>query len=162
MRLPQSNSPHFSVTAVPVVALAVLMTMVPTLARAAAQQLSCSPASLRYGSVVAGHTETLLIAVTNNGSSKVTISKVSVDQTSIKISTLKLPLTLGAGASLELGVTFAPTSTGGVNGQVTFVSAASNTSLNLAVAGSGVTSQPVTASPGKVVFGKIAVRASAK
>jgi hypothetical protein len=161
MRLPQPGTPHLRVTALPAVALAILMTALPTPARAAAQQLSCSPASLRYGSVVVGHNETLLVAVTNSGSSNVTISKVTSNQTSVQIAPLKLPLTLAAGASLELNIRFAPTATGGVNGQVTFVSNASNSTLNLAATGSGVTSQTVTASPASLSFGNVAMGATA-
>ena len=157
MRLPRPSTPHLCVTAVPVVALAILMTMLPTPARAATQQLNCSPTSLRYGSVVVGQNETLLVAVTNNGSSKVTISKVTANQSSIKIASLQLPLTLAAGASLELGIRFAPTATGTVNGQVTFVSNASNSSLNLAVSGSGVTSEAVVATPSSISFGNVTV-----
>jgi hypothetical protein len=161
MRLPQPSTSHLCVTAVPAVALAILLTMLPTPARAATKQLSCSPASLRYGSVVVGHNETLLVSVNNTGSSQVTISKVSSNQTSVQIAPMKLPLTLAAGASLELNIRFSPTATGGVNGQVTFVSDASNSPLNLAVTATGVTSQTVTASPTSLSFGNVAVGATA-
>jgi hypothetical protein len=157
MTLPRFNSRCLFSTAVPVVALAMLVTMLPARVHAAAQELSCSPASLTYGNVTVNQTETLLVAVTNNGKVSVTISSVDASSSKFKVSKLKLPLVLAAGESLELSVTFAPTATGAVNGQVTFASNATNRTLNLAVGGAGVTSEAVTASPASVSFGSVAM-----
>jgi hypothetical protein len=149
-----------SVAAVPVVALAMLIMAVPLRVQAAADELSCSPASLRYGSIAVGQSETLLVAVTNNGQESVTISSVNANSSKFKVAPLKLPLVLAAGENLEVSVTFEPTATGSVSGEVTFTSNANDRTLNLAAAGAGVTSEVVTASPASVSFGSVAVGVS--
>ncbi len=147
----RSNARFLSAIAVALVALVSL----PLPVRAAKQELICSPSSLLYGRVAVGQTETVLIAVINTSQSSVTISSVSVSNISFRVPKLNLPRVLPPGAHLEVGVTFAPTVTGAASGQVTFASNASNPVLNLAVAGDGVTSEPVTASPASVSFGKV-------
>jgi len=142
-------------------ALAFLLTMLPAPLRAATNQLSCSPTSLTYGIVTVGQTETLLVAVTNNGQARVTISGVSSSNTKFTVAKLKLPLVLAAGASLEVSLTFAPTVPGLVTGQVTFVSNASNPILQLGLGGTGASSEDVTASPGSVSFGNVQVGGTA-
>jgi hypothetical protein len=119
----------------------------------------CSPASLLYGGVAVGQTETLLVSVINNGQSSVTISSVSTSNSAFEISKLNLPRVLAAGQHLEVSVTFAPKVTGAASGQVTFANA-SKPLLIMAVTGEGVASESVTASPASVSFGKVAVGAS--
>lgn len=160
MGLPQPRFRCLSAPAVRVVVLTLLVTMLPAGVRAATKQLTCSPTSLAYGNVAVDHSETLLVAVSNSGQTSVTISSVSVSSGKFKVSNLKLPQVLAAGASLEVSVIFSPSATGYVSGQVSFVSNASNPTLSLGVNGSGVTSETVTASPASVSFGNVAVGAS--
>jgi Abnormal spindle-like microcephaly-assoc'd, ASPM-SPD-2-Hydin len=127
--------------------------------RAATNPLTCSPTSFRYGQVVVGRTETLLVAVTNSSQSSVTLSGVSSNSTEFKVQKLNLPRVVAARASLEVSVTFAPTSIGSVAAQVTFVSKGSSQTLDLSVRGTGVSSEPVTASPASVSFGNVDVGA---
>src|SRR5271170_978925 len=139
MALPQPSSRYPSATTLSVVVLAILMTALPAQLLAATEQLSCSPTRLGYGRVAVGRIETLLVAVTNSGQGSVTISSVTANHSQFKVSKLKLPQVLAAGASLEVSVTFAPSATGWVDGQLTFASTASNPTLNLGVGGLGVT-----------------------
>jgi hypothetical protein len=149
------------VTLIPIAALAILLALPPRV-RAGATELSCSPIRLRFGNVVIGQTETLLVVATNNGKSKVTISGVSASDSKFKVSHLALPQVLAAGESFAVSVNFAPTARGWVGGAITLVSNASNRILTLTVAGAGVTREAVTVSPESVSFGSVNVGASSE
>jgi len=106
-----------------------------------------------------GQSETLFVVVTNSSPTSATISSVTVTNSSFEVSNLNLPKVLAPGESLETSLTFAPARTGWASGEITFATK-SNPSLNLAVGGWGVTSDPVTASPASLSFGSVAVGAS--
>jgi hypothetical protein len=143
------------------IVLAILVTVMPASVRAATEQLNCSPATLRYGTVTIGGTETLLVAVTNTGQASITISSVSASNSNFTVSNLTLPQVLAAGGSLEVRVTFAPTATGSVGGQITFITNVANQTLTLSVGGLGVTSETVSANPASLSFGNVKVGSSA-
>jgi len=148
-----------SATAIPAVALAILV-MVPSPARAAAPEMSFSPTFLRFGGVIVGQTETLVVVATNSGQSNVTVSAVRTTNSEFKVSTLSLPQVLAPGDSLAVSVTFTPTAKGEVGGSVILSSNASNRVIYLAMAGSGAPSQPVTVSPRNLSFGNVEMGAS--
>jgi hypothetical protein len=88
------------------------------------------------------------------------VSAVNFSKTQFSVSNLSLPLVLAAGQSVPLKVTFSPTATGWSGEQGTLTSNASNPELGLQVEGTGVTSDPVVATPASVSFGQVAVGAS--
>jgi Abnormal spindle-like microcephaly-assoc'd, ASPM-SPD-2-Hydin len=134
-----------------------LFGMVPVRAGAATLQLACTPTNLRFGAVVVGQTETLLVTLTNNGQSSVTVSGIAVGKSEFTTSNLSLPLVLLAGQSVDLSVSFTPTAMGWTGGTIKFFSNASNATLHLDVGGTGVRSESVTASPSMVSFGQVAI-----
>ena len=134
-----------------------LFGMVPVRAGAATLQLACTPTNLRFGAVVVGQTETLLVTLTNNGQSSVTVSGIAVGKSEFTTSNLSLPLVLLAGQSVDLSVSFTPTAMGWTGGTINFFSNASNATLHLDVEGTGVRSESVTASPSMVSFGQVAI-----
>jgi hypothetical protein len=162
MGLPQPKYRRISVPQIPVLTLIILVlmtlvTILPAQMFATTKQLSCSPTALVYGNVAVGVKETLLASVTNNGPTRITISKVSASSGEFKVSNLKLPRVLAVGARLEVSLTFVPARTGAVSGQLTFFSNASNRTLNLEVSGAGVISEIVTARPRNLWFGELKV-----
>jgi hypothetical protein len=134
-----------------------LLGMVPVGASAATSQLACTPTNLRFGAIVVGQTETLLVTVTNNGQTSVTVSRITVDNSAFTTSSLSLPLVLLAGQSIDLNVSFTPTAMGWTGDTIKFSSNASNATLYLEVGGTGVSSESVTASPSIVSFGQVAI-----
>jgi len=159
MRLPQSIIHSLSVHTVhflTISAALLLVGLAPTRAGATASQLNCSPSSLRFGVLDVGQTESLLVTVTNSGQTSVTLSGIAVSNSEFTTSSLSLPLTLLAGQSVDLSVSFTPTATGWTGGTIKFSSNASNPSLVLQVAGTGVSSESVTASPSALSFGSVA------
>jgi hypothetical protein len=142
-----------------VIAMAIHFTMLPLALRAATNELSLLPTALHFGDVVVGHTETLLVVVTNQSRVKITVSKVASSNSRFRVSNLGLPKVLAPGATLDVNVTFAPTAVGWVGGQITVVSNAFTRAFSLG--GAGVTTPGVTASPATVSFGNVGVGASA-
>jgi len=163
MRLPQSIIHSLFVRRIHflTISLAIaLLGIVPESAGAATAQLVCSPAELRFGSVVVGQTETSLVTVTNTGQTSVTVSGAVVSNPEFSASGLSLPLVLLAGQSVDVSVSFTPTSLSWTSGTLHFSSNASNSNLRLGVAGAGVSSEAVTASPSIVSFGPVAMGTS--
>jgi hypothetical protein len=163
MRLPQSILRHFSVRPVHFLAIGiaiVFLGIVPMNASATSPQLACTPSSLRFRAVVTGQTETLLVTVTNNGATSVTITNVTSSNPAFVESSVSLPLVLPAGQSLDLRVSFTPTALGSTGGTIQFSSNASNPTLQLELGGAGVSSETLTARPATVSFGQVAIGSS--
>ena len=133
-----------------------LLTLLPIRMRAAAHELSISPAKLRYGNVEVGLKRTIHVTLTNNGHASVKISGIDSSNRKFEVSKLKLPKILAAGARLRVSVIFAPTAKGWENGHITVISDASDRTLRLGVAGTGVIGE-VIASPASLSFGKVGV-----
>ena len=136
-----------------------LLGMFAVTAGATTPQLACTPASLGFGEIVVGHTETLLVAVTNTGQKSVTVSKIAVSNSKFT-SNVDLPLVLPAGQSVDVNVSFKPTAEGQTSGTVTFSSNASNPTLVLNVGGDGVDSESLSARPSTVSFDQVAIGTS--
>src|ERR1700683_3012848 len=74
-----------------------LLGMFPASAGATTPQLTASPSSLAFGWVVAGQTKTLLVTLTNNGQTSVTVSGIAASNPQFTVSNPGLPLALAAG-----------------------------------------------------------------
>jgi len=122
--------------------------------------LVASPASLSFGNVSVGSVQELSATLTNTGGTSISISQAGVTGAAFGLSGLTLPASLGAGQSLTMSVSFAPTTTGAVTGNVSITSSASTTPLTVTLSGSGVTAGALTASPGSVNFGTVSVGSS--
>jgi hypothetical protein len=160
MRLPQSIRIPFSVRAVHFLASSMaiaLLGVASVNAGATTAQLACTPTGLKFGEIVLGQSETLLVTVTNTGQTSVTVSEITVSNSAFMPSNLSLPLVLLAGQSVDLNVSFTPTTTGWAGGVIKFSSNASNPTLAADVSGDGVSSEALTASPSTVSFGQVAV-----
>jgi hypothetical protein len=167
MRLPQSTiRPLFFKTIhLLTISLAVaVLCMWPVTAGAATAQLACSRTQIEFGGVVVGQTETMLVGLTNTGQTSVTVSGFTVSNsefaTAFATAGLNLPLTLPAGQSVDVNISFTPSGRRWTGGTIKVSSNASNAILGLDVGGTGVNSEPVTASPSTVSFGQVAIGAS--
>ena len=164
MRLPHPISQFVSVRSINLINLIVVISLLGVAPMHAAQnnrQLSCSSSALKFGSVAVGETETLVVNVTNNGTSSVTLSEINLSNAEFGASVASLPAVLSAGQSLSVSVSFAPTTRGWTRGNVAFVSNASNPSLTVELSGTGDSSPPVVANPASISFGVQAVGSTA-
>lgn len=134
--------------------------------------LELTPASLAFGTVAVGQSEAKTAALKNSGGSDVTVSKASVSSAAFTINGLTLPVTLAAGQSTSLTVTFAPKSSGSASGSVavsgsasltmsaasgTSGSSSTSTSASLPVLGDGTSAGQLGVSPVSVAFGNVTV-----
>jgi len=156
VRLPQVRSASLS-TRISTTSLFALALLMPLYVQGATAHLQSSPSSLHFGIVSIGQKQTQLVALTNTGQRSITISAVSISASEFRVSGVKLPLNLGAGKAVDLRVTFFPTVTGWLGGTITVASNASNPNLQIQVQGNGVTSDPLTAAPARLWFGKVPV-----
>jgi hypothetical protein len=160
MRLPQSFLRRLSVYFVrlPLTGLMLLMFgLAPSSAVADSPQLECAPSNIRFGKVDVGQSETLMITLTNTGQTSVALSAISVSNPTFAISGVKLPVSLSAGQSLDVNVTFIPAVDGWTGATIGFASNASNSNLVIEVGGTGVNHEAVSASPSSLSFSQAAV-----
>ncbi len=119
--------------------------------------LSANPTSLSFGSVQVGNTASLSETLTNTGGTAVTISQANVTGAGFSITGLTLPTTLNAAQSVTFTVKFAPASAGAVTGNLAILSDASNSTLNIALSGTGAAAGQLSVSPGTLNFGNVVV-----
>ena len=119
--------------------------------------LTANPASLSYGNVTIGNTSNKTVTVTNAGGASGTISAANVTGAGMSVSGVTLPVTLAANQSATFTVTFKPTSSGAVSGNLAVVSDAPSSPLNVALSGTGVTPGTLTANPASQAFGSVQV-----
>ena len=118
-------------------------------------QLTSNPASEAFGNVTAGTQQTTTFSVTNSGGTSVTISQAAVTGTGFSLGGITTPVTLTAGQSTTLTVTFAPQSTGAASGSVTLTSNGANPTLTIALSGTGVAAGQLTGNPSSQSFGSV-------
>jgi len=160
MRLPQSSSRRLSVSSF-FILIITLLTFCVSPSFGAQTQLQFSPASLKFGWVTIGQSETQLITLTNTGQTSVTVSAITAGDAEFSVSGLTLPLVIAAAQTVSVNVMFSPTQKGWSRGTITFTNNSSNPNLGLTVVGTGVTSESVSAAPTNLSFGQVGVGSSA-
>jgi len=122
------------------------------------------PSSLGFAALQAGSSQTLPATLTNSGGMTVTISQATILQTtagnSFALNGLSLPTTLAAGQSVTFSVTFAPLSAGSARGSISINSDASNPTLMIALAGTGMALGQLAVTPISADFGSVTVGTS--
>ncbi len=121
--------------------------------------LGLSPASLSFGSVNVGTATTKTVSLTNSGSAALTISNASVSGTGFSISGLSTPVTLNAGQSTSLTVSFDPAAAGNSVGSISITSNSTGSASTVALSGTGV-SLVLNVTPSSVSFGSVATGTS--
>lgn len=100
--------------------------------------LAVSPSSLNFGNVAVGKNSALTGTLTANNAD-VTISSADWTGAGYSVTGITFPITVQAGKTANFTVTFAPQAAGPATGGVTFMSDASNPSLNQPFNGNGAT-----------------------
>jgi trimeric autotransporter adhesin len=120
---------------------------------AASVSLSSSPASISFSNVNSGSANSKTVTISNGGNTSLTISQIAVNAKDFSISGMTAPLTLAAGQNAAMSVTFKPTASENITGNITVSSAQGATSV-ISVAGSAV--QPALAiTPSSANFGNV-------
>jgi hypothetical protein len=118
-----------------------------------------NPSSLSFGNVQVGNSLSLPMALTNSGSSPVSITRAQIMGTGFSVTGEHLPLTLEAGQSFTFSVTFAPRSGGASNGSI-LVSNNSSPTLTIPLGGTGSVGGQLIVSPTTLSFGNVTVGGS--
>ena len=122
---------------------------------AASVTLSASPASVSFTNVHAGNSSSKSVTILNSGNTSVTLSQVSVSAKDFSVSGLTTPVTLAAGQNASINVTFQPSASENVTGNIT-VASSQGADAVIAVSGNGV--QPASSiTPSSVNFGNVTV-----
>jgi hypothetical protein len=119
--------------------------------------LGLNTPSLSFGSVVVGHSSNLSVRASNSGTASLTISAAQISAPEFSLGAPALPLTIAAGQSATLSVTFTPSAAGNVTGAISIVSDASNGSVSISLSGIGLAPGSLTANPASLVFGSVTV-----
>src|SRR5205814_321872 len=136
-------------------------------------QLTVTPSSITFGSVPVGTTQTQSATLANSGGSSLTISQATVNGNGFTLSGLTMPLTLGAGQSVVVNVSFTPPAGGPDSGSIALgcvVStqghngkghggglAGTNSTVMVPVSGTGMTAGQLVATPASVSLGNVQV-----
>lgn len=119
--------------------------------------LGVNPLSLDFGSVPVASNKTSTVTATNNGSSDITVSSVTFSAPQFTLSQPTIPVTIAAGQSSTLSVTFAPTAVGTISGSMTITSNASNSPATVSLSGAGVAAGQLSESPTSLSFGSLPI-----
>jgi hypothetical protein len=126
---------------------------------AASITLSSNPTSVSFTNVNAGSSSSKNVTITNSGNTSVTISQIAVNAKDFKVSGMTAPVTLAAGQNAAMSVSFSPTASESITGNIQ-VSSSQGASAVISVSGSGV--QPaLTITPSSASFGNVTVRSPA-
>lgn len=128
--------------------------------QASTAQLANWPTTLHFGQVSVGQTETQLVTLTNKTQQSISITSIGVGNSEFSVAPISLPLVLASGQSVNVGVTFSPTVTGWVGGNLSFISTPAGNNLVIQAAGMGVASAELSASPASIPFGQVGVGTS--
>jgi Abnormal spindle-like microcephaly-assoc'd, ASPM-SPD-2-Hydin len=162
MRLPRSAHRLLSAfQPISIAGLVGLCLLLPSGAYAGTPQLVGSPLRLDFGTVDVSQNQSEMVSLVNSGSTAITVSAISANNSAFAVSGLKLPVTLPAGAGTTFNVMFSPTDPGWVYGTISVTSTASNSTLQLPISGAGGILKRALASPATVSFGNVPVGTTA-
>ena len=119
--------------------------------------LTASAASLSFGKVTIGSSQTLPETLTNSGGAAITLTQVAAGA-GYSVTGLNLPTTLNAGQSTSFSVAFAPQSAGNSNVNLAITNNGPTATFAIPLSGTGVTPGTLTAS--SVSFGSVQVGSS--
>jgi hypothetical protein len=99
--------------------------------------LGASPSSLAFGNVAVGSSSSQNATLANSGNSAVTVFSANVTGAGFTVTSPAFPVTIPAGGNQQVSISFAPQTSGGVSGSVSFVSNASNSPATVSLTGTG-------------------------
>jgi Cep192 domain 4/HYDIN/CFA65/VesB-like, Ig-like domain/Abnormal spindle-like microcephaly-assoc'd, ASPM-SPD-2-Hydin len=125
-------------------------------------RITASPASVSFGTVTTGNSNSQPIVISNAGNAGLTISQFSVTGTGFSTTGLTAPLTIQAGGSATFNAVFKPSSTSSVSGSISLVSNAPTSPMSISLSGTGGSATySLSVSPSSLAFGSIAVGTNA-
>ena len=123
------------------------------------ENATASPSSVSFGAVAVGASSSQTVVLTNSRPWKITLSSVNTWGSGFSVSGLATPMTLSAGQSVSVKVTFTPELSGVASGGI-FVS---GPQLNVPFSGTGTAAAgQLTVTPANVNFGNVPIGTTQK
>jgi hypothetical protein len=119
--------------------------------------LSAAPASISFGNVQVGTTQSQSDTLSNTGGTILTITQAAVSGSGFSTTGLNLPLTLGPGQSATFSIVFSPQSAGSASGNLALTNDSSTSPLNITLSGTAVMAGSLTGNPTSFSFGNVQV-----
>src|SRR5277367_312490 len=123
---------------------------------ATAAALTATPNSIAFGSVAVGSEATQTIHLENTGGESASISKLTISGSGVSISGLTAPMTLAAGQTANLSVTYKPVAAGTLTASLSITSNAADPSVVVGI-NATATLSTLSATPASVSFGNVVV-----
>jgi len=123
-----------------------------------------SPTSISFGDVSVGSSKTVTLTITNTGAAAINIQNIysSIPEVTVNADFSKGPLSIAAGGSLVVAVTFTPTARGNYSGELVIVSDdSSQPSVTVPFTGTSSYATGIDVSPTYINFGSVSVGQSA-
>src|SRR5262249_35072251 len=117
------------------------VTGIGTSASSASSLLSSTASNLNFGNTFVGSSVSQTITLMNTGASSVNLSPTAVTGAEFAVSGFTGAVTLAAGQTLSIPVSFAPVTIGNATGSLTFASSATNSPTTILLSGNGVQPQ---------------------
>lgn len=118
-----------------------------------------TPTAVNFGEVYVASSITRDLTIKNTGSAGVTLSEAYTQGAAFVRSKVSLPQTIGAGKSLTIEVTYAPTSAGSAAGKFGVLTSASRSTIFVPITGTGV-KQSLSLLPAPMNFHNVVVGSS--
>jgi hypothetical protein len=119
-------------------------------------QISVTPASISFGSVSVGVTDTQSVTVKNIGNSNLTISQATLGGSSFTMSGMATPMSIAPGGSTTITVAFKPATASTFYANLSLVNSSPTSPLVIPLSGSSVASVlQLSASPTSLNFGSL-------
>jgi hypothetical protein len=122
-------------------------------------QLALNPTQIPFGNTKVGSRLTSSVTLSNSGGADLTVNQATLSGAGFAMSSLALPLTLQAGATASITITFAPPASGSFSGSVTFATTSDqqDSTVVLKFSGNGVSAGTLSPNPSSIAFGSIQV-----
>ena len=127
-------------------------------ASASQPTIAISPSSLVFGSVLVGQPKTLTLAVSNTGNAELSVTSISSNDP--VFTAAPATLTVAAGTSKDVTVTFTPTAEGARAATLTLTHNAPGSPSGVIVSGVGVHRPSISLSVSNLAFGDVRVNRS--
>jgi hypothetical protein len=125
-------------------------------------QIAVIPASISFGSVSVGVTNTQTVTIRNPGTATLSVTQASLAGTGFTSSGLALPVSVAPGGAASFTVGFAPAAAASYSGSITFISNTPNSPLVVPFSGTGIaTTLQLSASPASLSYGSLSTGTSA-
>ena len=122
--------------------------------------LASNPTTEAFGSVTDGTTQSQTVTLNNTGTATVNISQVAVSGAGFQVSGIATPLALSPSQSTSFTISFDPQTAGSATGSVSITSDASDSTMTIALSGTGVTAGTLGSNPASLSFGSVSAGAN--